>query len=571
MKLHARWIWLALIASLALGAPRGAAAQQNTENAVQSGATEHMIPMRDGVRLATAVYLPEGEGPWPVVLTRTPYDKSGRFAAGHGRYTSAGYAFVVQDCRGKFASEGDYFPFQSAREDGYDTVEWIAGRPWSNGKVGMSGASAMGITSNLAATADPPHLVAAFVIVAPQSMFSEATFIGGVFKEADVGNWMRRQGAGDQVADRKASVILDQEERDTDLVWSLKKIDIPIYNLGGWYDIFGIGNVSNFAYLQNKGSYGARGNQKLMMGPFGHGQLRGDLSYGEGGIGASMGEEIRWFDYWLKGVDNGIMDEPPVKYYHMASARKDAFSDKNGWRTGDNWPPVRTKSVRFYLTPEFELSSSRPEMDESKSTYDFDPSNPVPTVGGANLTLPLGPMDQREIGDRPDYLRFQTPVLTQDLTVTGRIHLDLFAETNAPDTDFMVKLVDVYPDGYEALILDAPLRARYRHGRELRKIRMMKPGKVVRMKVDLWATSNTFEKGHRLAVHISSSNSPRFEVNPNTGEEAGLETQEPQVARNSIVHDRRHPTALVLPVVVGEPMIADDSSRERRTADSAAE
>ena len=286
-----------------------------------------------------------------------------------------------------------------------------------------------------------------------------------------------------------------------------------------------------------------------MMGPFGHGTLKGELKYeGGGGILSALSDELRWFDYHLKGIDNGIAGEPAVKYYQMASARKKAFSEKNGWRTADNWP-LEAKSTRYYLHSDRSLSTDDPTVSDSSTSYDFDPQNPVKTVGGANLTIPLGPMDQREIGDRPDYLRFQTPVLERDVTIAGPVVLDLVAATDGPDTDFVVKLVDVYPDGYEALLLDQPLRTRYRAGHHPDQVQMMTPGKPTRMKIPLGGTANTFEAGHRIAIHVTSSNHPRFEVNPNTGEAPGKNEQSPRVARNTIYHDAAHPTAVLLPVV----------------------
>jgi predicted acyl esterase len=538
-------LWLAVLPFAAMGAQEPA--RELPE--VAAGATEHMVPMRDGVKLATNVFLPEGEGPWPAIVTRTPYGKDGRFGEGSARYTASGYAYVAQDTRGQFRSEGVYRPFETDREDGYDTIEWIAAQPWSNGKVGITGASAMGITGNYAAAANPPHLVAAFVVVAPHSMLKESTFIGGVFKEADVGNWMRRQGAGDQVAERKRTVLLDNYWKGRDLPFLLDQIDIPIYNLGGWYDIFSNGNVSNFEYLQYRGAKGARGNQKLFMGPFGHGQLAGELEYPNGsGIMQVFAEELRWFDHWLKGVDNGIMDEPPVEYYLMAAARKGAPSPANGYRTLDSWPPPAEK-VAFYLTPSRTLSNTLPQANDASTTYTFDPKNPVPTVGGANLTLPLGPMDQRAIGKRDDYLRFETAPLTEDLTVVGRIAVELWVSTDAPDTDFMVKLVDVYPDGYEALLLDTALRTRFRKGQRPEDVAMMEKGKPELLRLDLWSTANVFERGHKVALHVTSSNAPRFEINPNTGHAPGEEVAVPRAARNTVHHDATHPSAVYLPVV----------------------
>jgi len=509
---------------------------------------EYMVEMRDGVHLATSVFLPEGSGPWPAIVTRTPYGKD-RYGAQAGRYTSAGYAFVTQDSRGKFKSEGDYFPFESDMPDGYDTVEWRAAQPGCDGKVGITGASAMGIAGNLAAAADPPHLVAAFVIVAPEGLFHQSRFIGGVFKESHAGGWMRRQGAEDQIPAMKKRVVMDDKWRATDFIFHRDQVDIPIYNVGGWYDIFAEGNIKNFMWLQDEGKPGARGNQKLIMGPFGHGQLSGDLSYPNGGSLAGFWEyEKRWFDHWLKGEDNGIMEEPAVRYYMMAAARRGDPSDKNRWIETASWPPASTET-RFYLQPGGSLAVTAPNETNDPSVYSFDPANPVPTVGGANLNIERGPMDQRAITDRPDYLRFETPPLTDDVVIAGHVAMELWAATDGLDTDFMAKLVDVYPDGYEAIVLDNPLRTRYRFGRNAEDVKMMTPGVPEKLAIDLWSTALTFEKGHRIAVHVTSSNYPRFEVNANTGEAPGEDSIPPRVAKNSIYHDPTHPSAIVLPVI----------------------
>jgi predicted acyl esterase len=512
-------------------------------------ADEQMVPMRDGVKLATNVYLPKGEGPFAVVLTRTPYGKDSGLSALSDRYVKAGYACVIQDCRGRFKSEGDYAIFENDRDDGFDTIEWIAKQPWCNGKVGMAGASAMGITSLLAAIAQPEALKCAYVVVAPESFWTEATFIGGVFKEADVAGWLKSQGVEEQIPVRRASLGDSKLEEAQDIIVFRDKIKIPIFHVGGWYDIFSVGTQGNFAYLQNEGAEGARGRQKLLMGPFGHGALKGDLKYGDGGsLLTALVSDLKWFDHHLKGMDNGIDKEPAVKYYQMAAARKGAVSKKNGWRTSENWPP-KSQSVSYYLTADRELSTAAPQGSDASTSYDFDPKNPVPTVGGANLTLPIGPLDQREVAERQDYLRFATPVLEQDVTVGGPVYVDLYAATDGRDTDFMVKLIDVYPDGYEALILDQPLRTRYRDGHKVAQTKLMTPGEPTRMRVNLGGTANTFEKGHRIALHITSSNSPRFEVNPNTGEAPGKSEHEPRIAKNTIYHDAAHPTALVLPVI----------------------
>jgi putative CocE/NonD family hydrolase len=321
-----------------------------------------------------------------------------------------------------------------------------------------------------------------------------------------------------------------------------------MYNVGGWYDIFGKGSVSNYMYLQEQGKRGAKGNQKLLMGPFGHGSLNGDLDYSDPGLMQRLNDGIRWFDYWLKGEDNGIMDEPAVTYYMMASARKGALSEKNGYRQSESWPPT-AKTTRYYLQSDLGLSTTAPATDNQPHAYQFDPKNPVPTFGGSNLIGDKGPMDQRAVGERQDYLRFQTPLLDTDVAIAGPVTMELYAATDSPDTDFMVKLVDVYPDGYEAVILDNPIRARFRYGRNAEDEQLMSPGVPAKFEIDLWHTAQTFEKGHRIAVHVTSSNFPRFDVNPNTG----VPSMEPRVATNSIYHDSQRPSAIVLPIVAATP------------------
>jgi uncharacterized protein len=516
---------------------------------VAAGATEVIAEMRDQVKLAGNLYLPAGAGPFPCIVQRTPYGKDAMFAspAGAKKYTDGGYAYLVQDVRGKGRSEGFYQAFLNDAFDGYDTIEWMAKQSWCNGKIGITGASAMGYTTMLAATMNPPHLKAAFAIVTPSTRLT-GTYIGGAYKQKDSGDWSRGQGVPEETiaftaGNYPASSYWDR----TEIGDQRKYIDIPTYQLGGWYDIFNEGNVRNFMYLQHEGLPGAKGNQKLEMGPFGHGALSGDMEYpGGGGLQGST-NEMRWWDYWLKGVDNGIMDEPPVKAYMMASARKGAVSSKNRWMSFGDWPPAPTVT-NYYLHSDGTLSTKMPGEKDAPRTYSFDPKNPVKSIGGANLTFDRGPMDQRPIGQRQDYLKFQTPVLTKDVVVAGEIFADLWAATDGPDTDFMVKLVDVYPDGYEAIVLDTALRTRYRDGRMPDQIKMMTPGTPEKLRLDLWDTMLTFEKGHRIQVAVTSSNNPRFDVNPNTGENPGPNVKT-RVAKNTVFMDASKPSAIQLPIL----------------------
>jgi predicted acyl esterase len=521
--------------------------------------TEMTMTTRDGVKLAANVFLPAGAGPFPVVLSRTPYlkDALGDLAGYSAqKYTDAGYAFVMQDVRGKGHSQGFYEAFIPDLEDGYDTVEWVAKQPWSNGKVGMVGASALGITTNLAAIGAPPHLVAAYVIVAPYDQLLN-TFPGGVLKDEDTLGWLKGQG------ETQAQLDLVRGGATNTAFWNehamttqRKFIRIPMYNQGAWYDIFNDGNVENFRWLQNNGSKGARGNQKLYMVPAGHGGLGGDKSdveYNQPGALVPPAEEMRWWEYWLKGVDNGIMKEPPVTLFMMASGRKGHPSAASHVFSSLNWPPANHPTA-YYLTGDMHLSTKAPSASDAKLSYKFDPANPVKTYGGSNLLQTAGPLDQRPIGQRQDYLRFETAALDKSVAIAGHVDMTLWAATDGLDTDFMVKLVDVYPDGYEQIILDNPIRTRYRHGRDADDVMLMTPGKPEELHIDLWNTAFTFEKGHKIQVTVTSSNSTKFEINPNTGEPFGVPTTtEPRVATNTVYFDKRHPSAMILPVLSAAP------------------
>jgi predicted acyl esterase len=530
--MHRRIACIALFALIAIGTLAAADTR------------EEMVAMRDGIHLATSIYLPDGQGPWPVVLTRTPYGKDTMSnAAREAPYLKAGFVRVVQDCRGRFKSEGKYVAFANDMEDGYDTVEWIAKQPWSTGKVGMTGASAMGITSNLAAMAGAPHLAAAYVTVAHGSSYNYSGYPGGVFLKNLNEEWLRRQGVPPADVPRPLFRSYDDAARKVDMRNYASKINVPMYNVGGWYDIFLQGNIDTYMLLQSDGGAKARGNQKLMMGAFGHGALSGDLKYPAeaGNLGGSTQEAIRWFDYWLKGIDNGIMKEPAVKYYVMGDAMPGTSgAPGNVWRTAASWPPQST-ATSYYLAAAGHLSTAKPSA--AKASYVYDPNDPAPAIGGNNLMMDRGPMDQRKVSTRKDVLKFETEPLKSPVEIVGHVIAELAVATDAQDTDFMVKLVDVYPNGYEALVLDEAFRLRYHDG--LDKPAKVEPGKVYPIKVDLWSTALVFNTGHKIAVHVQSSNSPRFEAHSNTWEPVKSYEQAVK-ATNTVFLDGR--SRLVLPV-----------------------
>ncbi|HEX3950499.1 MAG TPA: CocE/NonD family hydrolase [Steroidobacteraceae bacterium] len=420
----------------------------------------------------------------------------------------------------------------------------------------MVGGSALGITTNLAAMGAPPHLVAAYVIVAPYDQLLN-TFPGGVLKDEDTLGWLKAQGETPAQLDVvRGSAANSAFWNEHSMTTQRKFIRIPMYNQGAWYDIFNDGNVENFRWLQNFGSKGARGNQKLYMVPAGHGGLGGDKSdveYNQPGALVPPTEEMRWWDYWLKGIDNGIMKEPPVTLFMMASGRKGHPSAASHVFKSPDWPPAN-RPTPYYLTRDMHLSIETPTAPDAKISYKFDPANPVKTYGGSNLLQTAGPLDQRPIGQRQDYLRFETAVLDKNVAIAGHVDMTLWAATDGLDTDFMVKLVDVYPDGYEQIILDNPIRTRYRRGRDPDDVALMTPGKPEELHIDLWNTAFTFEKGHKIQVTVTSSNATKFEINPNTGEPFGVPTNTaPRIATNTVYIDKRHPSAMILPVLKAAP------------------
>ncbi len=500
-----------------------------------------MVTMRDGVKLATTIYLPPGDGPFNVILTRTPYGKDAMYGPKtHKQFLDQNYARVVQDVRGKFKSEGKYAAFVDDIEDGYDTIEWIAKQPWSNGKVSMYGPSAMGITQNLAAIANPPHLVSAFVQVAPSSTFRYSNYPGGLFLKNLNEEWLRAQGVPPDPTPRPLIKTYDEEARRHDLRAQAAHVNIPMYNVGGWYDIFLQGSIDSYLALQGDGGPKARGNQKLMMGAFGHGNLSGDLKYPAEGGNLNGGDPIKWFDYWMKGIDNGIMKEPAVRYYVMGDTF-DKSAPGNQWRTATSWPP-QFSATPYYLTASHTLTAAKPS-GSGKLSYVYDPHDPTPTIGGNNLMMERGPMDQRKVSGRADVLKFETEALKAPLEITGPVKAELAVSTDAQDTDFIVKLVDVYPNGYEALVLDEGTRLRF----------AIKPGtathpqkkKVYPITVDLWSTALVFNTGHKIEVLVQSANNPRFEPHSNTWEP--LKSYDQAVkANNTVLLDGR--SKIVLPV-----------------------
>jgi putative CocE/NonD family hydrolase len=544
--------------------------------------------MRDGVTLRADIYRPKAEGKFPVLLERTPYDKRGGVDFGL-KAGARGYVVIVQDVRGRYTSEGEWYTFKHESDDGYDTVEWAAALPYSNGKVGMVGGSYVGATQMLTAIASPPHLAGICPVVTASNYHENWTYQGGAFEQwfneswtsglaqdthdrfvrenSNALQWVRELplakytllnlGATDSLAPYFADWLAHPSYDDYWKQWSIEehfdKVLVPVYTVAAWYDIFQGGSLRNYLGIKaHGGSEAAREGQRLLViigGHAGGGRKIGEVDFGPEAEFNFDDIMLRWYDHLLKGIANGVENEKPVKMFVMGS---------NQWREEDDWPLARARETRYFLhsagkanslSGDGVLTPAAPQA-EPADHFVYDPADPVPTIGGplcCDAThLAPGPRDQRPAEAREDVLVFTTPAFKQDFEVTGPVSLELYATSSAVDTDFTGKLLDVWPNGFAQNLTEGILRMRYRDSRE--KPEFMNPGETYKFAIDLWATSNVFKAGHRLRLEISSSNFPRFDRNLNTGEPAAFSSRMVQ-ATNTIYHDREHPSALVLPVV----------------------
>jgi uncharacterized protein len=546
--------------------------------------------MRDGVTLRADIYRPKAEGRFPVLLVRTPYDKTNESSFGM-KGAARGYVVVEQDVRGRFTSEGEWYTFKNESQDGYDTVEWAAALPYSNGKVGMFGGSYVGATQYLAAIAKPPHLAGICPTVTASNYHDGWTYQGGAFEQWFNESWStglamntmrRRVEQSDALEGTKTLPLADYVALEAPSAsgiapyfkdwlahpnfdaywkqWSIEdryaQIQVPVLSFGAWYDIFLGGTLRNYARLKTEaGTDAAKHGQRLVVYVGGH--AGGSTSRRVGAV--DFGEKLpidqdeltlRWYDSIFKGQANGVEREKPVKIFVMG---------KNEWRDEDDWPLSRAKSTRYFLhstgggatglAGNGTLSTAAPG-EEKPDQYVYDPSDATPTIGGplccGSLPTGIGPEDQRPAETRADVLVFTTPAFAQDTEVTGPVTLDLYVSSSAVDTDFTGMLVDVWPNGFAQNLTSGILRMRYRNSQE--KPELANPGETYHVTVDLWATSNVFLAGHKLRLEVSSSNFPRFDRNLNSGEIQARATHMIK-ATNVIYHDKAHPSALVVPVV----------------------
>ncbi len=613
-----------------------------------------MVEARDGVLLATDVYLPTTggkplDGPLPTLLHRTPYNKTeAELGSGEARwFAERGYAVVVQDCRGCYESGGDVnFLFPEA-EDGADTLQWLSKQAWSNGRVGTWGCSWASWTQTAMAAMGPENLAAMVPNMSGASAHESSVRQGGALelrflawafwhsasntqkrlKNRDFvtpalnlgaptfADWLTRMPI--RSGQTQLALVPPYEEwafellthADYDDHWKGPSVnprehygnfpDIPMLFVGGWYDSYARASTEHLRDLAAM----KKGPVRLLMGPWTHGSatteldFSGDVEFGKHAALDDFREtHLRWFDRWLKGVDTGIENDPPMRMFVMGGGSGERMPSGRlmhggKWRNENEWPLARTLFTDYYLHENGSLHTSPPEQDDSGTTYKFDPANPVPSVGGSVSSLrgiaPLPPgiadpalaartsrqqeimvaggYDQRErpdvfgckppylpLASRSDVLVFQTEPLDERLEVTGPIEVKLWVASSAPDTDFTAKLVDVYPPsdwypfGYALNLTDSIMRLRYRNGFE--RPELVEPDEPVQLTITLYPTSNLFAKGHRIRLDVSSSNFPRFDVNPNTGEPIGLDRRR-AAANNTVFHDRNRTSKIVLPLI----------------------
>jgi uncharacterized protein len=559
--------------------------------------------LRDGVTTRADVYRPREEGRFPVVLSRTPYDKSYVYQSYLGlrplRAVSRGYAVVIQDVRGRYASDGEFYPLQNELSDGYDSVEWCASQQWSNGRVGMFGGSYVGATQWLAAASGAPHLNCIVPYVTASNYYEEWFYRGGALQLSFLEAWCLNGFSATELArkgkPKEAEKILavrdDMEEEafkflpvkdipyfrgaaeyfydwishpEQDAYWDKinlenfhGKIQVPAFNIGGWYDIFLQGTISNFSRMSKMGKTRDSRQQKLLVGPWMHAgraawmdKLVGDLDFGHMASNAQIDMEgliLNWYDRWMKDGKGGA--ESPIRIFVMG---------ENAWRDEKEWPLARTHYTNFYLHSAGSANTldgdgtlaEEPPGAERPDRFVYDPLDPAPTIGGALCCdathVPAGPYDQTPIERRKDVLVYSTPSLNAALEVTGPVVMKLFASTSAGDTDFTAKLVDVWPCGYAQPLTQGIIRARYRE--TTRRVKLVEPGAICEYAIDIWSTSNLFQKDHRIRLEVSSSNFPQFDRNMNTTRPVAQEAN-PVIAVQQIYHDRARPSHLVLPII----------------------
>lgn len=539
---------------------------------------DRRVRMRDGVHLAADVYRPKKEGRYPVILRRTPYLRTDPRPLETIRYfVERGYAYVFMDVRGRGDSEGVFVPYRNDGRDGYDTIEWCASQPWSNGRVGTVGSSYEGRIQWLTALEHPPHLQAMAVIVAPSDPFVETPTgtpspMHLCWHAMTSGRTMQNVGAVDWIQVYEHLPLMTMDERAGRVIpnwrdevrhdrlddhWraicyqdKFDRIDLPVLHISGWYDDEQIGTPLNYAGMvaRSPGERARRG-QRLLMGPWPH-QVNsttrlGEVDFGPGAIIDMNAYLLRWWERWLKESPPSSEQDAPVRLFVMGA---------NEWRDEQEWPLARALQTPFYLrsggSANSRFGDGRLDPDapgsEPCDRYSYDPARPVPFMTEPLSTQIGGPDDYAAVQRRDDVLVYTSPALEKDLEVTGPVRLVLYASSSAPDTDFMAMLLDVHPSGFAQRLCDGMVRVRFRGGMD--DPSPMEPGRIHAYAIDLWNTAQLFRIGHRIRLQVASSAFPKYDRNLNTGESQGTSSSM-EVAAQSVYHDADHPSHLILPII----------------------
>lgn len=521
---------------------------------------EHvMIPMRDGVHLSAYLYFPKNadtEGS-PVIFEQRYASLTGNstreFAAS---LAAEGYVVAMINYRGTHLSEGKWVGYRALQwgelSDGYDACEWLATQKWSTGKVGTFGSSQGGYAQNYLAVTQPPHLVCQHMTDTGLSLFEEGYRIGGTtrperFKGMDA-ICRNPQDNRDLLKEWFAHPNKDEYWNDEDCTLHFDKMNVPCFTIGSWYDFMNQGSIASFQGRQHKGGPNSRGQQKLLIGPWLHGRTNksnrvGELVYPENASIEVREHMLRWFDHYLKGKDNGAEKEPTVRYYVMGAVGEPG-APGNVWRTAKDFPPA-TKPASLYLRKGGHLADTPSAAADESTSYVSDPSHPMQIPGRG---FP-GARDARLFEEQDEVLTFTTEPLSEPVEWTGRVQAEIYLSSTAKDTDLIVRVSDVYPDGRSILIVDYPWRVRYREGFDHEVL--MDPRKVYNVAFPVGWMSQIFNKGHRIRVTVASTGAPLYEPNPQTGKPLTIEFPEDAVkATNTIHHSKEYPSRIVVPIPV---------------------
>jgi predicted acyl esterase len=518
---------------------------------------EHVIiPMRDGKHLSAYVYFPVGNPKWPAVFEQRYADitsTGSRKAA--AKFAEGGFVVALVNYRGTHLSEGVYRGYRGLQwgplRDGYDVCEWLAAQPWCTGKIGTYGGSQAGYAQNYLAVTQPPHLVAQYMTDTGLSLYQEGYRIGGVTKPQRFikGGTVAREPADNEALLREWDQHPDYDDywKDEDASLHFDKMNLPCFTIGSWFDFMCQGSVASFAGRQQHGGPNSRGSQKLLLGPWLHGGYPksnkiGELVFPENAQFDVYAHMTKWFNHYLKGEDNGVEKEVPVRYYVMG-ATGEAGAPGNVWREAKDFPPQGT-ATDWFLQSDGSLAPAKPTVQRASTSYASDPIHPMVI----NATGFPGARDARDFEEQAEVRTWTTEPLAQPLEVTGRIKAEIYVSSTAKDTDFFLRVTDVYPDGRSILLMDYPLRARYHEGFDHQKL--LVPGEVTKLAWDIGWTSIIFNKGHRVRVTIASTGAPYYEPNTQTGGPITHFVTDPGVAAiNTIWHDADHASRVILPTM----------------------